>query len=247
MEKRVFFKSDDLRLVGEIRYPKSQLSSFPALCICHGIPSNNPPSPDDKGYPFLAEKLCEEGFLTLIFNFRGTGESEGNFDILGWTRDLSAALDFLWESEKVDKSRISLLGFSGGAAVSICVAAKDKRISSVVACSCPAKFFLEQAEFLLEQARQIGMIRDSNFPPSSEKWLQNFSEVIPLKYVEQISPRPLLLMHGEEDEVVPLSHAQELYQKAEEPKELFIVKGEGHRLRQSEEAMNFAASWLKKN
>ncbi len=57
----------------------------------------------------------------LIFNFRGTGASGGNLDILGWARDLIAAIDYLWSLSEVDKSHLSLLGFSGwGCRLSIC-------------------------------------------------------------------------------------------------------------------------------
>src|SRR5690606_31944598 len=49
----------------------------------------------------------------------------------------------------------------------------------------------------------------------------------PLGAVARVSPIPLLLVHGEEDDIVPIAHAERLYEAAPEPKELWRVPG-GH-------------------
>jgi dipeptidyl aminopeptidase/acylaminoacyl peptidase len=247
--KRVKLEVDGLRLAAEV-YSPSGKGTYPALCICHGVPAKRTPDPTDKGYPVLAERFCREGFVAFIFNFRGTGESEGNFDMLGWTRDLKAAIDYLFQLKTVDKSRLSLMGFSGGAMASVYCAANDKRVSSIVACACPARFFdiseFNRIEEFLAHCRQVGIIRDNNFPPSLKEWARGFDEVSALKWIHKISPRPLLIVHGDRDQTVPLSHARELYNKAEEPKDIFIIPGAEHRLRLSEPAMSAALAWLKK-
>ena len=61
----------------------------------------------------------------------------------------------------------------------------------------------------------------------------------------ELAPRPLLLVHGSEDDVVPVSQAYEMYEMAGEPKQLEIISGVGHRLRQEERAMAIAIDWLK--
>ena len=198
----------------------------------------------------LAERFCSQGFVVLIFNFRGTGESEGNFDILGWTRDLEAAIDYLCRLDVVDKSRLSVMGFSGGALATVYCAAKDKRISSVVACACPARFFdiseFSRVEEFLEHCRQVGIIRDGNFPPSADEWAGGFEVVSPLKWIHKIAPRPILIIHGDSDQTVDPSHAWELYHRAGKPKDIAIIAGGEHKLRLSEPAMSAALSWLKK-
>jgi len=245
--KEIQFRADGLKLAGELHIPTTG-RIHPALCICHGIPAA-PPDPADRGYTVLAQRFCNAGFTTLIFNFRGTGKSQGNLDILGWSRDLQAALDFLYNLKEVDKSRFYLLGFSGGAAVSVYTAARDPRISSVVTCACPADFSsLSQRETPLdaiERFRQIGAIRDKGFPSSIEEWQRGFETVSPIKWIDKISPRPLLLVHGDADELIPLGHAYKLYQKAKEPKELKIIPGAKHRLRLEKAAMDFVLDWLK--
>jgi len=216
--------------------------------MCHGIPSGIQ-TPGDRGYHALAEKFQQEGFAALIFNFRGAGNSEGNFDILGWTRDMEAAIDYLWKLSIIDKSCISLLGFSAGAAVSIYAAAKDNRISSITACASPAEFsFITEADDpnpTINHFRNTGIIKDNDFPHSIESWINGFREAAPIKYIASIAPKPLLLLHSRNDEIVPVSHAQRLYDSAGEPKTLVILEGAEHRLRIHDEAMNRAIEWFK--
>ena len=247
--KTVALAVEGISIAGQLYLPaEDDRTPYPAVCVCHGIPADVP-DPSDAGYPLLAERLCEQGFAVLIFNFRGTGASGGNLDILGWIKDLAAAIDYLHPLPEVDNSQLSLLGFSGGAAVSVYTAAQDKRVSAVASCACPAEFaFLAETnepQSIIDHFRRIGAIRDRDFPPSTEEWLNGFRLISPVKYVAEIAPRPLLLVHGNEDEIVDVTHAHQLYDKAGEPKEISIIEGAGHRLRQDERAMAIVISWLK--
>ena len=168
---------------------------------------------------------------------------------MGWTKDLKAAIEYLCTLPEVDKSHLSLLGFSGGAAVSLYVASQDKRVSCVVACASPAEFtFLTEVDdpsSIIDHFRSIGAIRDKDFPYSVEGWLGGFRLVNPIKYVAGIAPRPLLIVHGSQDETVEVSQAYKLYDRAGEPKQIIIVDGAGHRLRQNDRAMAIVIDWLK--
>lgn len=199
--------------------------------------------------PALRKEFCSEGFAALIFNFRGCGESGGNLDLLGWTRDLTGIIDYLWDLKEVDKSYLALLGFSGGAAVAIYIAAQDNRISHVVSCASPAELDLlgedNNLRSIIDHFHDIGAIQDKDFPPSAEEWCHDFNSVSPVKYVASIAPRPLLLVHGSRDETVNISQAHRLYDKAGEPRQLAIIDGAGHRLRQNDDAMAVVIEWLK--
>ncbi len=247
MERReVRFDVDQIDIRGEVYIPKDK-GAFPALCICHGIPAG-PPHPGDRGYPLLAERFCSAGFMTMIFNFRGTGASRGNLDILGWCRDLKAAINYLCTCPEVDKTRLSLLGFSGGAAASAYVASHEPRVTSIALCACPARFgFLterQDATSLIDHFRHIGVIRDKDFPQSVDEWLNGFEHISPIEWVDKLASIPLLIVHGEQDEVVPLSHAWSLYEKAGEPKKIVIIPGGRHKLRLDERAMDAVSGWL---
>lgn len=252
MKKRgISLEVDNLRLVGEAYFPEAANQPSPAICLCHGIPSGQH-NPTDGGYPALAERFCAAGFVTLIFNFRGTGQSQGNLDLLGWARDLDSAIDFLYQLDEVDKSRLCLLGSSAGAAVSVYVAANDPRISCVATLACAANFFFspgkpgeERAASLVDHFRGIGVIRDADFPPLPDEWLEGFNTVAPIRWVHRISPRPLLLVHGDKDDLVTVEHAFKLHERAGKPKKLVIIPGAGHRLRLEEKAVATALDWLK--
>ena len=239
---------DGLKISGQLYRPEGVSAPFPAVVLCHGVPSGIV-DPTDGGYPLLAARFAREGFAALTFSFRGTGISEGNFDIRGWTHDLEAAVTYLWNLPEIDDSRISLVGFSAGASVSIYVAAHDKRIAAVAACACPANFNAVsdsgKPQSAINYFRKIGIIRDPGFPASQEEWLNDFRRINALRCVADIAPRPLLLVHARGDKVVPVEHALSLYQKAAEPKKIVIIEEDEHRLRRSEKAMETVIKWLK--
>jgi dipeptidyl aminopeptidase/acylaminoacyl peptidase len=247
----VVLSSDELMLAGDIYMPDDPCGSYPAVCLCHGIPAvKYNPEEKEGGYPELAARFCQAGFIALAFNFRGAGPSQGNIDMPGWTDDLSAAIDFLFMIPEVNKQKVCLLGSSGGAAACVYIAAKEKRVSAVATLACPAEFdFMatgHTVDSLIASFREIGIIKDPDFPKSREKWLEGFNTVKPLDYIDKISPRPLLLVHGDHDEVVPVKHARALFEKAGDPKELLILPGAGHRLRHDDRAVDAAMQWLKK-
>ncbi len=235
---------DSIRIVGVVYYPPQEQKSYPTLCLCHGIPGSNP-DPPNIGYLLVAQQFALAGFLTCAFNFRGTGASGGNLDLLGWTRDLESVITLLTRIEKVDQSQIYLMGFSGGAAASVYATAHDERVAALVSCACPAEFSSFRLEELLKQCRELGTIRDENFPPSLDEWRSHFFEVNPIRWIDKISPRPLLILHGDQDELVDVANARRLYDQAREPKKIVIVSGGRHRLRTNEAALSAALAWLK--
>lgn len=248
MIRKVTLDIEGINISGQLHLPEGRVP-YPTVGVCHGIPAHRPGPGDNGGYPLLAEKICREGFAVFIFNFRGTGDSGGNLDLPGWTRDLAGVIDCLSSLPEVDRSCLSLLGFSGGAAVSVYVAARDSRVSGVAACACPAEFgFVSdvgQPSSVVAHFRDIGVIRDEYFPPSVEEWLEGFRMVRPIEYVAGIAPRPLLLVHGRRDETVDVSQARKLFKKALEPKQLVVLDGAGHRLRQDDRAVAVVIDWLK--
>ncbi|NQT71275.1 MAG: alpha/beta fold hydrolase [Chloroflexi bacterium] len=239
---------DGIKLVGELFYPPNMASSNPILCICHGIPAAVS-DPNDRGYPLLAEEFAKEGFIVCIFNFRGCGLSEGNLDLLDWTRDLDGIITYLTQLDGVDQSRISLMGFSGGAATSAYVTAQDSRVTALVLCACPAQFSIgalnRKPEDFLVQCREVGTINDDDFPPSIEEWADHFRQVSPIDCIEKVSPRPLLIIHGDSDETIPPDHASQLFAFAREPRKLVMVPGGEHKLRTNQAAMDAALTWLR--
>ena len=246
-QKEIWFTSGTLKLYSELYVPASVDEDRPVVCLCHGIPAV-PHNPAERGYGLLAERFCSAGYVTFVFNFRGAGLSQGNLDIFGWTQDLNAAVNALYDLKEVSKPRICVIGFSGGAAAGIYGAAHDERISAVISCACPGHFKIlsgkEAAMQTIERFRDIGTIRDASFPVSLDDWVQGWAEVSPDRWIGKIAPHPVFMMHGDRDDIVPVEQAHELYQRANDPKRLQIIPGAGHRLRAEEEAVALMLQWI---
>ncbi len=82
----------------------------------------------------IAEELAQRGVVTLRFNFRGVGRSQGTYaNGEGEMADVAGALDFLEGQERVDRERLCLVGYSFGAGVGLRHIENDPRIAAVAA------------------------------------------------------------------------------------------------------------------
>ena len=229
------------------RPPASASGSTPhGLILCHGFPMVLAQQPGSgRGYQDLAERLAgDTGWVVLTFSFRGTGRSEGNFSLGGWLTDLQAATDHLLSLPGVDGAW--LCGFAAGGALGICAAGEDSRIRGVAALSAPADFGdrASDARRFVAQARTVGVIRDRSFPTDLEAWARELREVRPLSLIGKIPPRPVLLVHGANDEVVPILDARALADAADGQVELRVLAGAGHRLRHDPRAIALLLGWM---
>ena len=75
---------------------------------------------------------------------------------------------------------------------------------------------------------------------------QSNEKISPLKWVGNIAPKPLLLLHGDVDDVVDPEDLDTLFALANEPKEKRLLPGVGHRFRYEETVRTLALDWLKK-
>jgi uncharacterized protein len=241
-------ESEGLRLAGYLASPATPgAGPSPGLVLCHGFPAGpGGAATSAKTYRDFADRLAREtSWNVLTFNFRGAGASEGNFSIRGWLTDLGAAVNRLLDE---GVSAVWLAGFSTGGALAICHTGADRRIRGVAALAAPATFDVWAAHprRFLEHARQIGVISDRSFPPDLDAWARELSEVRALDVVGRIPPRPLLIVHGSDDDTVPLQDARTLSTAARGQVELRLVHGAGHRLRHDPRAVAFLIGWMER-
>lgn len=132
-ETRVNFSSDGLQLSGIVRIPERAAPGerLPAFIVLHGFGSNK-----NAGNVLAPCKMLDAlGYLTLRFDMRGCGESQGERGrviCLDQVSDTRNALTFLATHPQVDSSRIALIGSSFGAAVSVYTAGVDSRVAAVI-------------------------------------------------------------------------------------------------------------------
>lgn len=245
LERRLALYPEGLTLAGEALVPDDP----PMICVlCHGIPGNAPRDPDDLGYAGFARTLAGRGLATFWFDFRGVRSSPGEFSIAGWCADLEAALDALDADAEIGGIPRVVVGSSAGGAVAISVAARREDVIAVATLAAPASFtfggLISDPRKLVQTFRNTGIIHDPAFPPDLDAWWREFSEAAPEEVIGKLAPRPVLVAHGDSDEVIPYPHAERLFLAAGEPKELVRIPRGGHQLRRDLRAVEALCDWL---
>ncbi len=241
--------SEGLQLAGHLsRPPSATTPSSHGLVLCHGFPAGpGGAATSGQTYPEFAERLAEDtGWTVLTFNFRGTGGSEGDFSLGGWLADLRAAIDQLASVDGVGD--VWLAGSSTGGALTICAGAEDERVRGVATLAAPADFrgWAEDPDGFLGHARSIGVVRQPDFPTDVGTWARELAEIRPTVAVGKLPPRPVLLIHGDHDDVIPVTDARALAEAALGQVELRIVPGAGHRLRHDPRAVAILIGWMER-
>jgi fermentation-respiration switch protein FrsA (DUF1100 family) len=146
----------------------------------------------------------------LAFDYRGYGSSEGKPSEAGLVADARAARAFLATKSGVPESEIILYGQSLGGAVMVELASTDG-----------AKALVLESTFT-----SLADVANFKFPLTPPgKMLRN--EFNSLAKIEQYRG-PLLVLHGDQDNIVPLVQAERLYAAANEPKTFVKIQDGGH-------------------
>ena len=240
------FRSGELTLAAHLARPATgDGAGLPGLALLHGFPSGAGGAPKSAHtYPQLADRIANRlGWVVLAFNLRGCRPSEGQFSLRGWLDDLHAATSHLEEVQGV--AGVWCAGFGTGGALGICAGAEDARIQGVASIGAPADFddWARRPARLLAHAREVGVIDDPDWPDSMDVWSKQLREIRPLDAAARLAPRPLLVMHGSQDEVVPDFDAR-LLADAHGSAELRFVTGSGHQLRHDPRAVAVLLGWL---
>lgn len=240
------FTSDGLELVGRLARPdRIPAGGVPALVICHGFPSKDNGRLDaGRSYYDLAERVAEEmGWMALAFTYRGCGDSEGHFSLGGWLNDIHSAVAHLGQRD--DVRGVWVAGYGTGGALAVVAGSENEEIRGVAAIAPPADFddWVADPEGLLAYARNVGAIRDPEFPPDIEAWNAELSDIRATTAASKLGERPLLVMHGADDAVVPVFDAR-VIADAHGAAELRIIQGAGHRLRFDPRAVAVFLGWL---
>ncbi|NEW44118.1 alpha/beta hydrolase [Nocardia cyriacigeorgica] len=153
--------------------------------------------------------LAETGFDVLAFDYRGYGRSSGRPSERGTELDARAARAILLEQPGVDPERVLYLGKSLGGAVML-----------ELALAHPPAGLILMSTFtgMREAARSVYPFLPAPLIPDAYPSLRRIPEL----------RVPVLLMHGDQDELLPLEHARRLYAAAPDPKKLVVYPGAGH-------------------
>lgn len=145
-KKSIAFYSEGVRLAGDIFYPDDIDANQPraGIVLCHGYTGIK-----DLYLPDNAARLVDEGYVVMLFDYKGWGESDafpgepGSPEAWGEGRrnrlapysrvaDVQAAITYLGAQPEVDDTRIGIYGTSYGGATVTWVAATDPRVQCTV-------------------------------------------------------------------------------------------------------------------
>ncbi|MGH7772451.1 MAG: alpha/beta hydrolase, partial [Candidatus Binatia bacterium] len=146
----------------------------------------------------------------FIFDYRGYGRSEGRASEEGTYKDGEAALKYLRTREDVDPRRIAFFGRSLGAAVAAELATREE---------CLALILETPFASIREMARAA-----FPFLPIGPLLRTRYDVVEKVKRVKA----PLLVLHGDKDEVVPFEQGKKVFEAASPPKEFHAIRGAHH-------------------
>jgi fermentation-respiration switch protein FrsA (DUF1100 family) len=223
-EEVSFTSIDNMRISGWF-FAAPGTQPAPAVVLCHGVWTGR-----RECLP-MALRFHAAGYNVLCFDFRAHGLSDGRFTSVGHheTNDVIGAVHYLKQRPEVDPQRIGVVGFSMGGVATIQAAARCQDIAAVVADSAYASF-LDAVRYSFHV---VGRLPHYPFAPIAVrwgKWIVNVdaNQMRPDDVIGRIAPRPVLIMHGAADEIVPVRHAHMLFAAAEEPKELWVAPDAHH-------------------
>ncbi len=130
-EKKVQFCSRGVKLAGILYRPDRMERAVPGIALCQGYTGTK-----EMFLPILAQEFAEHGYVCLIFDYRGWGESDGERAQLfpnEQVEDIRNALTFLSHQEGVDPEKLGLYGTSFGGANVVTTTALDPRVKCTVA------------------------------------------------------------------------------------------------------------------
>ncbi len=191
------------------------------VVIGHGVTGNK----DRPALVALAEGLAAAGISALRFSFSGNGESEGAFTdsiITKEVSDLGSVIDALKEYN------VCYVGHSMGGAVGVLRTITDKRIQVLVSLAgmVHTKAFAER-EFG-DVTPNAGFMWDETDCPLSQAYMDDMATIDSVAKQASKFDVPWLVVHGTEDDIVPIGDSHDILQHANERTDLLELPGVDH-------------------
>ena len=214
----VVLENEGQKIFGILHRPKTK-GPHPCVLICHGLAGTKVGL--YRLYVTLSEKLSRLGIASFRIDFRGSGDSEGDFSemtIEGEVSDANLALNYLKNQSDINKHQIGIFGRSIGGAIALLAAKNEGSIKSLCTWApifngdqwLPLWHLLHKKQ-VTEEFRQEKM-RINGQVPGNEFFRQLFSLDINEALIH-LNHIPLLHIHGDLDTVVNPEHA-DFYKKS---------------------------------
>ena len=244
MKDRMYINDDGIRLSAVLKKPEGP-DRCPLVILLHGFTSAK-----DRPHNLLAaEAMREAGFATLRFDLYGHGESGGEFrkhTIWKWISNTMAAIDC---ARELGYTELYLSGHSQGGLVAALVSGMETdRIRGLI---------LRAPAFMIPQCARdgnlLGQRIDPELVPDSLPTIKgltldgNYVRVAQTIRVEDAADRfgnPVLILHGDEDDTVPLADSRRMAKRYKNC-ELAVIAGETHHFDRCPDRMReIIRNWL---
>jgi len=224
------------RVTALLSLPEKGVKPYPLAILQHGIGDKK-----DTDYMMLGDSiLSSNGFAVFRIDFAMHGErvkKKYKFKGIDYTLrdaikqtvfDLRCGLDYLDTHPDIDSNMTGYIGISLGGVAGTVFCGVDERVEVPIICIAGG-----------------GLRAMSGVDGFGNKMTSMMAPIEPLNFVERISPRPLLFINAEDDEVIPKPMAMLLHAKADEPKKVIWYES-GHKVNPYK-AFHDSAEWLLTN
>lgn len=255
----ITLENNGQKIFGMLHLPlvKNQ-EQVPAVLMCHGFGGNK--TGKFRIYVSLAQRLAEMGIASFRFDFRGSGDSEGDFKEMTVESEVSDALiglEYLNSHPLVDSNRIGMLGNSFGAAISVLAASKYEKVKSLVllAALFSSNQWKSQWEAIQSKGsdsslKEIMKAFDGNIPGTA--FFKSFFQMNIEPHLATLQKTPLLHIHSLCDERISMTEADQYArcrEKANSETRYIRLEKCDHSFSHPEERLMIieeAAQWFKK-
>lgn len=213
--------------------PEGENKKAPIVIIYHGFCG------DKMGPHFMFVKLCRNlealGIASIRFDFSGSGESDGEFIDMTLGTEISEAnniLDYVENLDFVDKEKIGILGFSMGGAIASVIAGDRKDEINTLCLWSPAG----NMDKIILSDTYVGdklddFLENGNFDVEGLLLGKNFiDDIKDIKIYDRAAcyKKKSIIIHGNEDEVVPLTASKKYLEIYGDNSRLNIIEGANH-------------------
>jgi dipeptidyl aminopeptidase/acylaminoacyl peptidase len=252
MQIPAYFQNEGQMIAGTLHIPDRGRRPVPGVVLCHGFTGNK----CEAHFLFtkMSRALERKGIASLRFDFRGSGESAGEFSEMTVPREISdavCAVRFLRACTGIDAKRVGILGLSLGGCVAACAAGRLRDLKGCAlwaAVASPSELWAERARKGTHRpARQgdtdIGGLR------LGAGFMKTLKQVRPCDSIKK-ARCPVLIVHGTKDSAVPFEHAERYRRAAASaglPAKKVLIEDSEHvfpNLDYEQKVIGLTASWF---
>ena len=271
MEIEVEVDSDGISLAGNFYTPDGLgKERIPGVVLAHGFAGARYPAMSEH---LASLGYCVLGFD--FRGYGRSGGERGNVLPREQVSDIRNAVTWLENRPEIDPNSIAVIGSSLGGSIAVMASADDKRIKACVA-GCPLahgdaalrklydteeklQAFMKKVEKTKQENGRLARFEIVFIPPNLRNFLPpgtpmeftadtvyGFLSLNPLEVIERIAPRPVFIIHAEDDHVVPVKDAHELKSRAGANCDLEVIPTGDHFIFGAKPVMEKIGSWLVK-